>query len=108
MNKVFNFTDGEFISMLNIILEKETPGNMVYRPLESMDAIIDLDILDSLGILVFFVWLSELFGIPDDVVTKFMEGNTEYSIKSIKDFVMNNHTTNHSWDDAKEYISACL
>jgi len=107
MNTEFNFTDEEFLYVINLILKQDTPLGEEYVPLESMEDRLDTGRLDSLGMIVFFVWISHLFGISEDVFQVFIrQGNI--SIQAIKEFVKIEATKNCDINDVKEYAKRCI
>ncbi len=103
----FNFTDEEFISVINLICKLDAPLGEEYTPLKSMDERIDMGRLDSLSMIVFFVWLSHLFGIPEPKLQYFIKkGNL--TIQSIKEFVMAEFTQTCSMAEVEEYAKRCM
>ena len=79
----FSFTDQEFLSVINMIVKLDAPLGEEYIPLKSMDERIDMGRLDSLSIIVFFVWLSHMFGIPEPKLQDFIK-KENLTIQSIK------------------------
>jgi|TARA_R110002167_G_scaffold52790_5_gene152036 hypothetical protein len=106
-DKVFNFSDKEFLEIINLICKQETPMGTKYVPIVSMQDSIDLNRLDSLGMIIFFVWLGELFEINEDAITLFSEKEI-FTIQAIKDFVKDNCTQMHTYVEAAEYAKRCL
>jgi hypothetical protein len=103
----FNFTDEEFISVINLICKLDAPMGEEYIPLKSMDERIDMGRLDSLSMIVFFVWISHLFGIPESKLQDFIKkGNL--TIQSIKEFVMAEFTQTCSMAEVEEYAKRCM
>ena len=103
----FSFTDQEFLSVINMIIKLDAPLGEEYIPLKSMDERIDMGRLDSLSMLVFFVWLCHMFGIPESKLQDFIKkGNL--TIQSIKDFVMVEFTQTCSIDEVEEYAKRCM
>ena len=103
----FNFTDEEFIYVINLICKLEAPLGEEYVPLVSMDERIDADRLDSLSMIIFFVWLTHLFGIPEPKLQDFIsKGNL--TIQSIKEFVMAEFTQTCSMVEVEEYAKRCM
>lgn len=103
----FNFTDEEFISVINLICKLDAPLGEEYIPLKSMDERIDMGRLDSLSMIVFFVWISHLFGIPESKLQDFIKkGNL--TIQSIKEFVMAEFTQTCSMAEVEEYAKRCM
>lgn len=103
----FTFTDEEFLSVINQVCKKEIPVDKTFVPMTSMDEVLNVDRLDSLGMILLFVWLSELFEIPDDAVTVFVEKEV-FTVQALKDFVMGNCTQTYSYADAEEFTRECL
>ncbi len=103
----FNFSDEEFLSVVNMICKKETPGIAEYVPITSMDTDIHLDRLDSLGMIIFFVWLGEMFEIPEETLNAFVTTEV-FTITALKEFVRVNHTQTSSYDEMKELAVKCF
>ena len=102
----FSFTDDEFLSVINLIIKIDDPMDE-YIPFESMDERIDMGRLDSLSMVVFFVWLSHLFGIPELKLQDFIKkGNL--TIQAIKQFVIAESTKNCSMAKVEEYAERCM
>tara|TARA_R110002167_G_scaffold356654_1_gene571738 strand:- start:43 stop:366 length:324 start_codon:yes stop_codon:yes gene_type:complete len=107
MNTKFTFTDEEFIFVINLILKLDAPLGEEYIPIQSLEDRVDMGRLDSLGMIVLFVWLSHLFGISEDQFqTCIRQGNL--TIQRIKEFVIANCTKNCTLDDVKEYAERCI
>jgi len=103
----FSFTDQEFLSVINMIIKLDAPLGEEYIPLKSMDERIDMGRLDSLSMIVFFVWLCHMFGIPESKLQDFIKkGNL--TIQSIKDFVIAESTKTYTYADAEEYAKRCM
>ena len=103
----FSFTDQEFLSVINMIVKLDAPLGEEYIPLKSMDERIDMGRLDSLSMIVFFVWLCHMFGIPESKLQDFIKkGNL--TIQSIKDFVMAEFTQTCSITEVEEYAKRCM
>ena len=118
MSKQFSFTDEEFIAVVNVVLKLETPGDIQFSSLSSMDDVIDSNRLDSLGMMVFFVWLSDMFGIADEGVTAFIDRETElasftgdkgngFSVTELKDFIVTNQTKCFTYTESLEFAQQC-
>lgn len=103
----FSFTDEEFLSIINQICEKETPMGMPFVPLESMNDSINADRLDSLGMIIFFVWLAEMFEIDDESITEFTEQEV-FTVAALKEFVRDNATQTYSYATYKELTDKCF
>jgi len=103
----FHFTDEEFLSVINMIIKLDAPLGEEYIPLKSLDERIDMGILDSLSMIVFFVWLCHMFGISDAKLQDFIKkGNL--TIQSIKEFVMAEFTQTCSISEVEEYAKRCM
>ena len=103
----FSFTDQEFLSVINIIVKLDAPLGEEYIPLKSMDERIDMGRLDSLSMIVFFVWLTHLFGISESKLQDFIKkGNL--TIQAIKEFVMTEFTQTCSMAEVEEYAKRCM
>ena len=103
----FSFTDQEFLSVINMIVKLDAPLGEEYTPLKSMDERIDMGRLDSLSMIVFFVWLCHMFGIPESKLQDFIKkGNL--TIQSIKEFVIAEFTQTCSMAEVEEYAKRCM
>ena len=98
----FLFSDKEFLGIVNIILRVEFDEDKEYKPLTSMDDSFNLQGLDSLSIMMFFIWISDFFGISED---KFQElaDQKNFTIRTLKDFVSKECTHTFTYDDAIAY-----
>lgn len=102
----FEFTDQEFLDVLNMIIELDNPHGEEFVKLENMDQVIGDDQLDSLGTIVFFIWIAHLFKIPEDKIQNFVKEKV-YTGRAIKDFVMTNCTGSYTYAQAVEYTKKC-
>ena len=103
MEKVkFTFDDTEFLYIVNIILKADHDEDEEYEPITSMDDSFNLHGLDSLSIMMFFIWVSDFFGIPED---KFQElaKQKDFTIRTLKDFISREATKTFTYDDALAY-----
>lgn len=107
MSDKFNFTDQEFLDVINLILKLDASMIDEFTPITSMDAKLNVSTLDSLGIIVLFVWISSLFGIDKPLVEDFVHKDN-LTVKTIKQFVMANATQSYSYADAAEYTKTCF
>ena len=103
----FDFTDEQFLIIINHLFKQDTPMGEEYVPIESMDEKITIERLDSLSVVVFFVWISQLFGIPEDTVNDFMVSGKNTGT-DLKEFVMKNATQTYTFDAAVEYSKRCF
>lgn len=106
MTDTFNFTDEEFLQVVNMICEKDHPLGQEFTPIISMDESLAVDRLDSLGIMIFFTWLSELFGISDKLIEDFTN-EAVFTITAIKEFVTNNATRTYDYVDGERLNPTC-
>ena len=59
----FLFSDEEFLGIVNIILKVDTDWeDEEYKPITSMDDNFNIQGLDSLSVMMFFIWVSDFFG----------------------------------------------
>tara|TARA_Y100000310_G_scaffold67789_1_gene63174 strand:- start:1635 stop:1982 length:348 start_codon:yes stop_codon:yes gene_type:complete len=98
----FTFDDAEFLYIVNIILKADHDEDEEYEPITSMDDSFNLHGLDSLSIMMFFIWVSDFFGIPED---KFQElaKQKDFTIRTLKDFISREATQTFTYDDAMAY-----
>jgi len=103
----FDFTDEQFLIIINHLFKLDAPMGEEYVPIESMDEKITIEKLDSLSTVVFFIWISQLFGIPEDKVNDFMMSgkNTGTDLKA---FVMKEATQTYTFKEAVEYSKRCF
>ncbi len=103
----FDFTDEEFLAVVNQICQKESTYKNTYVPIKAMDESLIIDRLDSLGIIIFFVWLTELFGIPEEPIDAFVDAEN-FTIAALKKLVMEHCTHTYSYADTLEFSKRCL
>ena len=103
----FNFTDEEFLTVINLMCKMDMPAGKEFIPVAHMEELLNAERLDSLGIVVFFIWISELFGIPEADVAEFAQIE-ELTPRAIKDFVIANCTQTYAYADAEEFAKKCL
>tara|TARA_B100000809_G_scaffold212596_1_gene216649 strand:- start:42 stop:374 length:333 start_codon:yes stop_codon:yes gene_type:complete len=98
----FTFNDTEFLGIVNIILEVDSDEDEEYEPITSMDDSFNIQGLDSLSIMMFFIWVSDFFGIPED---KFQElaKQKDFTIRTLKDFISREATKTFTYNDAMAY-----
>lgn len=103
----FNFTDEEFLIVVNMICKQETPLGNAYVPVTQMDEDLNLGKLDSLGMILMFTWLSELFDIEDTAITSFADSE-KITITDLKEFVNTHCNRVYSYAEAERYIQQCM
>ena len=57
-----------------------------------------------MGIMLFFIWVSELFGIPESKIEEFMTKGV-YTLRAVKDFVNGEATRTYTYTEAKEFAN---
>ena len=99
----FLFSDEEFLGIVNIILKVDSDWeDEEYKPITSMDDNFNIQGLDSLSVMMFFIWVSELFGIPESKIEKFMTQKV-FTVRAVKDFVNTEATRTYTYAEAKEF-----
>jgi hypothetical protein len=106
-NPKFELTDDEFIDIVNKICKKETAINQEYIPFTSTTDMLITDRLDSLGVMLFFVWLSEVFGILEEDLNAFLKQNN-FTLKNLKEFISIKGTCSFTYDEFMETHSRCF
>jgi len=98
----FTFSDEEFLGIVNIILKVDSDEDEEYIPITSMDDSFNIRGLDSLSTMMFFIWISDFFGISE---TKFQElaDQENFTIRILKDFISREATQIFTYDDAMAY-----
>ena len=98
----FTFSDAEFLGIINIILRVDSDEDEEYKPITSMDDSFNVQGLDSLSIMMFFIWVSDFFGISEK---KFQElaDQENFTIRTLKDFINKEATQTFTYNDAMEY-----
>tara|TARA_R110000787_G_scaffold70060_2_gene155741 strand:+ start:444 stop:785 length:342 start_codon:yes stop_codon:yes gene_type:complete len=99
----FNFTDEEFLSVLNIMLKIDAPITGEFIPLDSLDSEFKLHGLDSLGVLVFFTWIVDLFGISESTMDNFTE-DQNFTVRAVKEFITREATQTYCYADIQKHI----
>ena len=98
----FTCSDEEFLSLVNNILKVESNEDEEYKPITSMDDSFNIQGLDSLSTMMFFIWISDFFGISEK---KFQElaDQKNFTIRTLKDFVSKECTHTFTYNDAMAY-----
>ena len=98
----FTFDDAEFLYIVNIILKADHDEDEEYEPITNMDDSFNIQGLDSLSTMMFFIWISDFFGISEK---KFQElaDQKNFTIRTLKDFVSKECTHTFTYDDAIAY-----
>jgi len=103
----FGFTDEEFIAVLNLVCKLDMSPGEEYIPVVSIDENMHTERFDSMGIMIFFIWVSELFGIPEPKIEEFMTKGV-FTVKAVKDFVNAEATRTYSYTEAEEFTKRCF
>jgi len=98
----FGFTDEEFIAAINLVCEMDIGPGEEYIPITSINEDLKLERYDSMGMMLFFIWISELFGISESKIEEFVDKGV-FTIRAIKDFVNAEATRTYTYAEAKEY-----
>ena len=101
----YNMTDKEFLDILNVIVKKESVSKGTINSLE--DDLATLGILDSLGMVLLFVWITELFDIEEEVYKEFIK-EKKFTGYEIRDFVKDNQKRIFTYEEFKEVYSKCI
>jgi acyl carrier protein len=103
----FNFTDVEFLHVINRILKTEVSADGTFIPLENMEDSFNLHGLDSLSTMMFFVWIAEFFGITEEKLQE-LAAHKNFTITTLKKFVMENATRTFTYEEGAAYAEKCL
>ena len=98
----FTFDDTEFLYIVNIILKEDHDEDEEYEPITSMDDSFNLHGLDSLSVMMFFIWVSDFFGIPEDTFQELAK-EKDFTIRTLKDFISKKATQTFTYNDAMAY-----
>ena len=103
----FTFSDEEFLTVVNVILEVDSDEDEEYTPITSMDSSFNIRGLDSLSTMMFFIWVSDFFGISEK---KFQElaDQPNFTIRTLKDFISKESTRTFTYTDAMAYYRASI
>ena len=99
----FTFSDAEFLGIVNVILKVDSDWeDEEYTPITSMDDNFNIQGLDSLSVMMFFIWVSDFFGIPEDKF-KDLVTTENFTIRTLKDFISKEATKTFTYKDAMAY-----
>jgi len=99
----FTFSDAEFLGIVNIILKVDSDWeDEEYKPITSMDDNFNIQGLDSLSVMMFFIWVSDFFGIPEDKLKELVT-KENFTIRTLKDFISKEATKTFTYEDAMAY-----
>lgn len=100
---VCTITDAEFIEIMNGVAKQEKGALTPIIRVASLDAKLAEFQLDSLSALMFYVWLSEMFGIPDNEET-LAAINGESTGREIFDFVKQYQTQCYDFEEVRKVL----
>jgi acyl carrier protein len=100
-------TDEEFIEVINKLSEYENnEGN--FAPITTLDqSVLDTN-LDSLGVMMLFMWLDTTFGVSEEDGKKFMEETTVITGHTIVDFIKKYQTKCYTKEELDTAIRSVL
>ena len=100
-------TDEEFIEVINKLSEYESDSDN-FTPISSLDQLIVETSLDSLGIMMLFMWLDTAFGISEEDGKKFFEETDVFDGHSVVAFVKKHQTTCYTKAEVDHAIRSVL
>jgi acyl carrier protein len=102
-----DITDEEFIEVINKLSEYESnDGNFI--AITSLDQSILETNLDSLGVMMLFMWLDTTFGVSEEDGKKFMEENDKITGQTIVDFIKKYQTKCYTKEELDTAIRSVL
>lgn len=96
-------TDAEFLEIINGVAKQEKGALTPVIRVESLDSPLSEFQLDSLSTLMFYVWLTEMFGIPDNEVTLVAVTGSSTG-RQIFDFVKEHQTQCYTFEEVKKVL----
>ena len=103
----FNFTDKEFLDIINKILKSDTPMGDEFIPITNIKDSFNVNGLDSLSTMMFVVWICDFFGITEKQFQVLLK-QPNFSIQTLKEFVTKTATRTFSYSQAKERAKHCF
>ena len=103
----FNFTDKEFLDIINKILKSDTPFGDEFIPITNIKDSFNVNGLDSLSTMMFVIWICDFFGITEKQFQVLLK-QPNFSIQTLKEFVTKTATKTFSYSQAKEYAEHCF
>lgn len=94
-------TDAEFIEVINMVCAQEQYSHTNFTNMTDLSQKLSETGLDSLGVMMFFVLLDEVFGIPEEAVE---DDSTSALVTGhqIFEFIKENQTKGFTLDEVKE------
>lgn len=99
---VCQITDEEFIRLINAISVKEMAGVSSFFGVSSVDDKLLDSGIDSLSVMMLFVWLSEGFGMSEEDSKDALTGEEVITVQRIIDFVKQYQTRGYTFDEVRE------
>ncbi len=100
-------TDDEFIAVINKLSEYESTSDN-FTPITSLDqSILDTN-LDSLGIMMLFMWLDVTFGVSEEDGKKFLEETEIMDGHSIVTFIKKYQTKCYTKEELDTSVRSAL
>ena len=102
-----SITDAEFIDVINKLSEyKHNDDNFV--PITSLDqSILDTN-LDSLGVMMLFMWLDTTFGVSEEDGKKFFEDNKDITGHTIVAFIKKYQTQCYTAEELEHSVRSVM
>jgi len=100
-------TGDEFIAIINTLAEYESTSEN-FTPITSLDQLVVETNLDSLGIMMLFMWLDTVFGISEEDGKKFIDKNGVLDGHSIVHFVTEYQTQSYTKEEADHAMRSVL
>jgi len=98
----FKFTNDEFIAVLNLLCKMDMGPGEEYIPITDIDEDLHIERYDSMGMMLFFIWVSELFGISESKIEEFVTKGV-FTIRAVKNFVNAEATRTYTYAEASEF-----
>ena len=94
----FKYTSEEFIKVINhILLDIQLPK------VADIHSVIPVNELDSLDVIEFFGWLSEIYGIDKDLNLVIDLFKTDIKVSTLYSFITEHATKNFLFSDLEKY-----
>lgn len=100
-------TDEEFIKVINKLSEYESASSN-FTPITTLSqSILDTN-LDSLGVMMLFMWLDTTFGISEEDGKKYLEEAEAITGQSIVDFIKEYQTKCYTQEELEHSIRSVI
>ena len=94
-------TDEEFLEVINMVCAQEKHSHVNFTDMTDLSQELSSTGLDSLGVMMFFVLLDEVFGIPEDAIEEDATAKATTG-HEIFEFIKENQTKGFTLDEVKE------